>query len=86
MIDGVGSARLFSLFSSVVNRNEWGLASSRYDCTIGAKEKGVKFFFKFFFSWGVDAWVLALGCGRLGVGVWVWGCGGGDGGGLDGAG
>lgn len=41
----VGSARLFSFCSSVVNRNEWGIASSRYACTIGAKNKGVKFFF-----------------------------------------
>lgn len=40
-----GSARLFSLCSSIVNRNEWGIASSRYGCTIGAKKKGVKFFF-----------------------------------------
>ena len=39
------SARLFSLCSSVVNRNEWGLASSRYGCTIGAKNKSVNFFF-----------------------------------------
>ena len=31
-----GSARLFSLCSSVVNRNEWGVTSSRYGCTIGA--------------------------------------------------
>ena len=70
-----------------------GFTSSRYGCTIGAKKKGVKFFFKFFFRR-----VWALGCGRLGVGAWVWargwvGCGdgvwvwvGGDGGGLDGAG
>lgn len=49
-----------------------GLASSRYDCTIGAKKKGVKFFFNFFF----------VGCGCSGVGarvwargVWVLGCG-----------
>ena len=68
----IGSARLFSLCSSVVNRNEWGIASSRYGCTIGTKKKGVKFFFNFFFRW-----VWALGCGRLGVGarVWVLGCG-----------
>ena len=46
-----------------------GLTSSRYGCTIGAKNKGVKFFFKFFFS---------LGCGASGVGCGVWGlgCGG----------
>lgn len=43
------SARLFSFCSSVFNRNEWGIASSRYGCTIGAKKKGVKFFFKLFF-------------------------------------
>lgn len=59
------SARLFSFCSSVFNRNEWGVTSSRYECTIGAKKKGVKFFFKFFFRrvWG-------LGCGASGV--WVW--------------
>ena len=56
-----------------------GIASSRYTCTIGAKKKGVKFFFKFFFVGcgcvGVGAWVWALGCGRWGVGAWVgrWG-------------
>ena len=83
----VGSARLFSFCSSVVNRNEWCIAPSRYGCTIGAKKKGVKFFFKVFFRWvwgrgcgrvGVDAWVWALGCGRVGVGarVWALGCGG----------
>ena len=68
----VGSARLFSLCSSVVNRNEWAITSSRHECTIGTKRKGVKFFFKFFF-----AWVWALGCGPVGVGAWVWarGCG-----------
>ena len=61
----VGSARLFSFCSSVVNRNEWGvIASSRYACTIGAKKKGVKFFFKFFFRR-----VWARGCGRVSVGA-----------------
>ena len=76
----VGSARLFSFCSSVVNRNEWCIAPSRYACTIGAKKKGVKFFFKFFFVGcgcsGVGAWVWARG--RVGVGAWVWvlGCGG----------
>ena len=52
------------------------IASSRYVCTIGAKKKGVKFFFKFFFRW---VWVL--GCGCSGVGAWVGarGCGGGCG-------
>ena len=69
MIGWLGSAVL-SLCSSVVNANEWGFASSRYGCTIGAKKKGVKFFFKFFFRG-----VWALGCGRLGVGVL--GCAGG---------
>ena len=58
------------------------IASSRYVCTIGAKKKGVKFFFKFFFRWvwvlgcgcsGVGAWVWVRGWGRVGVGVWVWG-------------
>ena len=63
----VGSARLFSLCSSVVNRNEWAITSSRYGCTIGTKQKGVKFFFKFFFRG-----VWARGCGRVGVGAWVW--------------
>lgn len=54
------SARLFSFCSSVFNRNEWGIASSRYACTIGAKRKGVKFYFNFFF----------VGCRGVGVGVW----------------
>ena len=62
-----------------------GFASSRYERTIGAKKKGVKFFFNFFFR---RVWVL--GCGRSGVGarVWVLGCGarGWGWGGLDGAG
>ena len=49
-------------------------------CTIGAENKSVKFFFKFFFRWvwalgcgrsGVGARVWALGCGRSGVGAWV---------------
>ena len=73
----VGSARLFSLCSSVVNRNEWAITSSRYGCTIGTKQKGVKFFFKFFFRgvWARGVW--ARGCGRVGVGgwgvgAWVW--------------
>ena len=79
-----GLARLFSLCFSVVNRNEWGLASSRYACTIGAKKKGVKFFFKFFFVGcgargcgcvGVGAWVWVRGCGRVGVGAWGGGMG-----------
>ena len=67
----LGSAVL-SLFSSVVNRNEWGITSSRHEGTIGTKKKGVKFFFKFFFRG-----VWALGCACLGVGAWVWvlGCG-----------
>ena len=88
----MGLARLFSFCSYVVNRNEWGvIASSRYGCTIGAKKKGVKFFFKFFFRWvwvlgcgcsGVGAWVWARGCGCSGVGarVWVLGSVGGGGG------
>ena len=71
----IGSARLFSLCSSVVNRNEWGFASSRYGCTIGAKRKGVKFFLNFFFVGcgcsGVGAWVWVLGCGCSGVGARV---------------
>ena len=63
----VGSARLFSLCSSVVNCNEWSITPSRYGCTIGTKKKGVKFYLNFFF----------VGCGCLGVGAWVWvlGCG-----------
>ncbi len=82
----VGSARLFSLCSSVVNRNEWVATSSRYGCTIGAKKKGVKFFFKFFFRGVVGPWVWARGCGPVGcVGCGCVGCGG-DGGGLDRAG
>lgn len=94
MIDS--SARLFSLCSSVVNHNEWGIASSRYACTIGAKNKGVKFFFNFFF---VGVW--GGGCVGVGRRVWVWarrdadgagwmeagwGWGGLDGGGMDGTG
>ena len=52
-----------------------GFASSRYGCTIGAKNKSGKFFFKFFFRL-----VWALGCGRLGVGrVGAWVRGGGIG-------
>ena len=49
-----------------------GIAPSRYVGTIGAKHKGVKFFFNFFFRL-----VLGRGCGCLGVGAWVWvlGCG-----------
>ena len=76
----VGSARLFSLFSSVVNRNEWAIAASRYACTIGTKKKGVKFFFNFFFRWVWGVGCGVLGCGCVGVGAWVWvrgaaGCG-----------
>ena len=44
-------------------------------CTIGAKKKGVKFFFKIFFRW-----VWARGCGCLGVGAWARGSVGGGGG------
>ena len=47
-----------------------GFTSSRYACTIGAKNKGVKFFFNFFFRW---VW----GCGGGGVGVWGVGMGAG---------
>ena len=62
------SALLFSIVT-----NGGGIAPSRYVGTIGAKKKGVKFFFKFFFRL-----VLGRGCGCLGVGAWVWvlGCGG----------
>ena len=56
-------------------------------CTIGAKKKGVKFFFKFFFRWvwvlgcgGVGARAWVLGCGRVGVGAWARGSVGGGGG------
>ena len=81
VVGGFGSARLFSFCSSVFNRNEWGIASSRYACTIRTQNKHVKFFFKFFFRWvwargcgrvGVGAWVWVRGCGRVGVGAWVW--------------
>ena len=53
------------------------IASSRCVCTIRTQHKSVKFFFNFFFSLGVGAWVWARGCGCLGVGAWVWvlGCG-----------
>ena len=56
---------LSALLLSIVTNGV--IASSRYACTIGAKKKGVKFFFKFFF----------VGCGRVGVDAWVWtrGCG-----------
>lgn len=82
-------ARLFSFCSSVVNRNEWGLTSSRYACTIGAKKKVVKFFFKLFFrrvcrSLGVGRWVSVGGCVGVGRRVWVRGAAGW--GGLDGGG
>ena len=59
---------LSALLLSIVTNGV--IASSRYVCTIGAKKKGVKFFFKFFFRW-----VWGLGWGRVGVGAWVWGCG-----------
>ena len=71
----VGLARLgcslSALLLSIVTNGV--IASSRCVCTIGAKKKGVKFFFKFFF-----AWVWGRGCGGVGVGAWVWGrgCGG----------
>lgn len=46
-----------------------GLTSSRYECTIGAKKKGVKFFFNFFFVgvWGIVVWGLVV-CGCVGEG------------------
>ena len=50
------------------------IASSRYVCTIGAKKKGVKFFFNFFFRR-----VWARGCGRVGGGMGERGSGGGGG-------
>ena len=79
----VGSARLFSFCSSVVNRNEWGIASSRYACTIGTEKKGVKLFLNFFFVGcgcsGVGARVWVRGCGCVGVGAWVGRWGGRDG-------
>ena len=81
VVGGFGSARLFSFCSSVVNRNEWGIASSRYACTIRTEKKGVKFFFNFFFRW-----VWARGCGRVGVGAWVWARGSVGGGRRDGDG
>ena len=57
----LGSAVLFLLFCCQVSRMGV-IASSRYGCTIRTQNKGVKFFFKFFF----------VGCGRVGVGAWVW--------------
>lgn len=76
-----GSARLFSLCSSVVNRNEWGITSSRYAGTIGAKNNAGKFFFKFFFR---GVWVR--GCGGARVRGWRCGAAGWRRGGLDGGG
>ena len=72
----VGSARLFSFCSSVVNRNEW---VHRLIASLGAlyahKTKVSSFFLKFFFRWGVGARVWARGCGRVGreVGAAGWG-------------
>ena len=84
VVGGFGSARLFSFCSSVVNRNEWVIASSRYGCTIRTQTKGVNFFFKIFFRWvGVAGW------GSVGVGAWVWvlgSVGGGGGMGMGGRG
>ena len=68
-----GSARLFSFCSSVVNRNEWGITSSRYGCTIGTQKKGVKFFFNFFF---VGCGCVGCGCSGVGARVWVRGAAG----------
>lgn len=69
------SARLFSLCSSVFNRNEWAITPSRYGCTIGAKKKSVKFFFKLFFRrvcgrgvCGRGVWGGGIGMGRAGWG------------------
>lgn len=45
-----------------------GFTSSRYGCTIGTKNKSVKFFFKFFFRWVWARGVWARGCGCGGVG------------------
>ena len=60
----VGLARLgcslSALLLSIVTNG--GIAQSRYACTIRTQNKGVKFFFKFFF----------VGCGRVGVGARVW--------------
>ena len=48
-----------------------GFTSSRYGCTIGAENKSVKFFFKFFFVGRGGARVWVLGCGCSGVGARV---------------
>ena len=64
---------LSALLLSIVTNGV--IASSRYVCTIRTEKKGVKFFFKFFFSLGVGAWVWGRGCGGVGVGAWVWGRG-----------
>ena len=45
-----------------------GFTSSRYGCTIGAENKSVKFFFKFFFRW---VWVLGCGCSGVGARVGI---------------
>lgn len=54
-----------------------GFTASRYACTISAKNKGVKFFFNFFFRW---VWVRGCGCSGVGARVWVRGSVGGGGG------
>ena len=67
----VGSAVL-SLCSSVVNRNEWGLTSSRHEGSIYAQKKVSSFFLTFFF---VGVWARGCGCSSVGARVWVLGCG-----------
>ena len=76
----LGSARLFSFCSSVVNRNEWGASPHHVIPALYAhKTKVSSFFLNFFFvgcgCLGVGPWVWARGCGRSGVGAWVgrWG-------------
>ena len=74
----IGSARLFSLSALLLSIVTNGVSPHRVvGCTIGAKKKGVKFFFKFFFR---GVWVLRCGCSGVGARVWVLGSVGGGGG------
>lgn len=64
LIVGCVLARPFSLslLFCFQSQRMGGFASSRYGCTISAKNNDVNFFFKFFFS---------VECG--GIGCWVYG-------------